>query len=121
MTYRRRNRWLRRLAVGLAFATFAAPAAARPDQNGAGASAVADPYLTDIFVRPGEAQAGPDGGAPVHSAAVTASSVKQALPADQGWTAKASDAVAFGVSALALVLAFGLAIGYARRPRIAGV
>ena len=122
MTYRRRNRWLRRLAVGLAFATFAAPAAARPDQSGAGASAVADPYLTDIFVRPGEAQAGPDGGAFVHSAAVTASSVKQAArPADQGWTAKASDAVAFGVSALALVLVFGLAIGYARRPRIAGL
>ena len=30
MTYRRRHRWLRRLALGLAFATFAAPAAAKP-------------------------------------------------------------------------------------------
>jgi hypothetical protein len=31
MTYRRRHRWLRRFALGLAFATFAAPAAAKPD------------------------------------------------------------------------------------------
>ena len=30
MTYRRRHRWLRRFALGLAFATFAAPAAAKP-------------------------------------------------------------------------------------------
>ena len=33
MTYRRRHRWLRRIALGLAFATFAAPAAARPDRG----------------------------------------------------------------------------------------
>jgi hypothetical protein len=36
MTYRRRHRWLRRLALGLAFATFVAPAAARPDEGGGG-------------------------------------------------------------------------------------
>lgn len=121
MTYRRRHRWLRRLALGLAFATFAAPAAARPDEGGAGsgvvtaggwtgtvdtetgiplsagiprgdeqlageqqfevipylsqgvltpadkaaaeAEAIHDPYLTDVFVRPGESQGGPDGDA----------------------------------------------------------
>ena len=40
MTYRRRHRWLRRLALGLAFATFAAPAAARPDEGGAGGSKI---------------------------------------------------------------------------------
>jgi len=34
MTYRRRHRWLRRFALGLAFATFAAPAAARPYEEG---------------------------------------------------------------------------------------
>ncbi len=33
MTHRRRHRWLRRLALGLAFATFAAPAAAKPDES----------------------------------------------------------------------------------------
>lgn len=36
MTYRRRHRWLRRLAFGLAFATFAAPAAAKLDEVGDG-------------------------------------------------------------------------------------
>ena len=119
MTYRRRHRWLRRLALGLAFATFVAPAAARPDENGGGsnvvtaggwtgpvdpetgiplsagipqgdeqftgdqapqvipylshgilteadaaaaaAEAIHDPYLTDVFVRPGESLGGPDG------------------------------------------------------------
>ena len=40
MTYRRRHRWLRRLALGLAFATFVAPAAARPDEGGAGSTVV---------------------------------------------------------------------------------
>lgn len=33
MTYRRRHRWLRRLALGLAFATFASPAAAKLDEG----------------------------------------------------------------------------------------
>ena len=121
MTYRRRHRWLRRLALGLAFATFAAPAAAKPDDGGDGvryvtaggwsgyvdsetgiplsagipngdepfvgdeptqvipylsqgivteadqataaAEAIHDPYLTDVFVRPGESLGGPDGTA----------------------------------------------------------
>ena len=40
MTYRRRHRWLRRLALGLAFAAFAAPAAARPDEGGSGSTLV---------------------------------------------------------------------------------
>ena len=115
MTYRRRHRWLRRFALGLAFATFAAPAAAKPDESGNGvryvtaggwsgyvdaetgiplsagipdaesfgrpdgdalaienaletqatakAEAIHDPYLTDVFVRPGESLGGPDGTA----------------------------------------------------------
>ena len=121
MSYRRRHRWLRRFALGLAFATFVAPAAARPDEGGAGsnvvtaggwtgpvdpesgiplsagiphgdepylgeqpiqvipylsqgilteadkaaaaAEAIHDPYLTDVFVRPGESLGGPDGDA----------------------------------------------------------
>lgn len=37
MSYRRRHRWLRRLALGLAFASFASPAAARPDEQGGSA------------------------------------------------------------------------------------
>ena len=133
MTYRRRHRWLRRLALGLAFATFAAPAAARPDegsdgvryvtaggwsgyvdsdtgvpvsagipqggepvigdestnvipylshgivteadQAAAAAEAIHDPYLTDVFVRPGESLGGPDGG-PQVSQSVLGEAVK---------------------------------------------
>jgi hypothetical protein len=124
MTYRRRHRWLRRLALGLAFATFAAPAAAKPaegvryvtaggwsgyvdsetgipvsagipqidestnvipylshgivteaDQAAAAAEAIHDPFLTDVFVRPGESLGGPDGG-PQVSQSVLGEAVK---------------------------------------------
>jgi hypothetical protein len=117
MKYRRRQRWLRRFALGLAFATVAvggrvAPAYAQLDEGGSGSrqitaggwsgtvdesgipvsagipstdmltpagplspsgdelafrNAIADPYLTDVFVRPGESQGGPDGGIVSHS------------------------------------------------------
>jgi hypothetical protein len=40
MTYRRRHRWLRRLALGFAFAAFASPAAAKFDDVGGGSSYV---------------------------------------------------------------------------------
>jgi hypothetical protein len=64
MSYRRRHRWFRRMVLGLAFATaiFAgrvSPAAAQFDP---GPGELQDPYLTDVFVRQGEAQGGPDGG-----------------------------------------------------------
>ena len=36
MTYRRRHRWLRRFALGLAFAAFASPAAAKFDEGANG-------------------------------------------------------------------------------------
>lgn len=122
MTHRRRNRWYRRLALGLAFATFATPAAARPDAHGAGiATQPADPYLTDVFVRQGEAQAGPDGGAVVSSSTADVASVRQAQPVDTGWAPQRSDAVALGIGILGLALALGLAVGYTRRPRIAGL
>ena len=122
MKLRRRHWWLRRMALGLAFASFAAPAAAQPDAS-TGPMATVDPYLTDVFVRPGEALSGPDGGAVV--ADVGAASAVQAhdaapAPADSGW-AVSGDAVALGLGALALALALGLAVGYARRPRIAGL
>jgi hypothetical protein len=53
------NRWLRRIALGLAFASVlvagrvSAAAATAPIQ---------DAYLGDVFVRPGESLGGPDGG-----------------------------------------------------------
>lgn len=119
MTYRRRNRWIRRLALGLAFAAFAAPAAARPDAQGAGVQIV-DPYLTDVFVRPGEEQAVPDGGATIQSSASVAP-VRQVQPVDSGWAPNWNDAIALGLGTLGVALVLGLAIGYSRRPRIAGL
>ena len=120
MSHRSRIRWYRRLAVGLAFAAFAAPAAARPDAQG-GAAGPADPYLTDVFVRPGEAQPGPDGVAAIGTSAVDAAAVRQAEPVDNGWAPPRSAAVALGIGILGLALGLGLAVGYARRPRIAGL
>lgn len=120
MTFRRRNRWFRRFAVGLAFATFVAPAAARNDLavpvTGA---AVEDPY-GPALPRPGEAQAGPDGRAPVRPAVApsfeASTSQSVATPAPTGNTA-----ILLSLGALAIALAVGLAIGYPRRPRIAGL
>lgn len=130
MKIRRRNWWFRRMALGLAFAAFVAPAAAQPDESTSGtatatAAAQVDPYLTDVFVRPGEALSGPDGGSlPAEIGAVTAVQANDAAPApaaDSGWSVSADTAIALGLGALALALALGLAVGYARRPRIAGL
>ncbi len=152
MKYRRRTWWLRRMALGLAFASFAAPAAAQPDENAGNAAVtvtaggwsgavdsagiplsagipsgdeafLVDPYLTDVFVRPGEALSGPDGGSVAADiGAASAVQASHAAPAaDSGWAVSGDAAVAIGLGALALALAFGLGVGYARRPRIAGL
>ena len=112
MKFRRRNWWFRRMALGLAFAALAAPASGQ---------AAADPYLTDISVRQGEALGGPDGGVPV-SEPGPASPVQAKVTSTEGnWVASRDGAVALALGALALALAIGLAVGYARRPRIAGL
>lgn len=114
MKFRRRNWWFRRMALGLAFAAFAAPAAAQT---------TVDPYLTDVVPRQGEALSGPDGGAPASELA-PASPVQakaEVAPADRSWVVSRDEAVALGLGALALALAFGLALGHVRRPRVAGL
>ena len=126
MTFRRRNWWFRRLAIGLALAAFATPAAAQPDENGGRTVTAVDPYLTDVFVRPGESLSGPDGGslAADLGAAAAVQANDSAAPAsspDRGWAVSRDGAITLGLGALALALAFGLAVGYARRPRIAGL
>ena len=143
MKFRRKNRWLRRMALGLTFAAFAAaPAAAKTEAtvtaggwsgpvNTAGVPLSAgiptgdepllvDPYLTDVVARPGEALAGPDGGAPL-SAAPASPTQAQATSSESNWIVGRDGAVALGLGALALALAVGLAVGYVRRPRIAGL
>jgi len=144
MTFRRRHRWFRRFALGLAFATFAAPAAARPDESGGGsglvkehaavtAGAIQDPYLTDAFVRQGESLGGPDGGAQLSSGgagvrpddradrfAHSDVTPPHAEPAGSGSSVEWDGALTVGIGAVVLALALGLALGYIRRPRLAG-
>ena len=69
MSYPRGHQWFRRLALGLAFASVifagrvsAAPHADRQFFDVAGLEATNDPYLSDVFVWPGESLGGPDGG-----------------------------------------------------------
>ena len=56
MSYPNKNRWFRRVALGLAVASAisAGSVVAAPNGN--------DPYQTDIHVRAGESLGGPDGG-----------------------------------------------------------
>jgi hypothetical protein len=135
MTFRRRQRWLRRLALGFAIATalFAgrvSPAWAKFD-DGPGTK-VTDPYLTDINVRQSESQGGPDGGQP--SSQSTQAVVRPddradrfspsdvpapAEPASNGSTIEWNQVLTFGIGALVLALALGLAVSYLRRPRLA--
>jgi len=139
MSYRRKHRWFRRMALGLAFASVvvagrASVAAAKVDEGASSSYYVsaADPYLTDVFVRPGESLGGPDG--------VTAASQSQAAlrpddlasrfahpqvfsqpePASGRSAIEWGSALTVGIGAFVLVLALGLAVGYVRRPRLAG-
>lgn len=117
MSYRRRHRWFRRMALGLAFAaiTFAGGASvayAKVDEGGKGdgvqvipylshgilteadrdiaaAEAIHDPYLTDVFARPGEASTGPDGMSVeewAQSVVAGADSLHDPLTAEEQWT-----------------------------------
>lgn len=146
MKFRRRNWWFRRMALGLAFAAFAAaPAAATTGAtvtaggwtgtvNAAGIPLSAgiptgdepflvDPYLTDVVPRPGEALSGPDGGVPASELAPASPVQAKAdvTPTESSWVVSRDGAVAFGLGALALALGVGLAVGYVRRPRIASL
>lgn len=142
MSFRRRHRWFRRMALGLAlasvvFAGRVSVAAAKLDEGtgAAATAAIADPYLTDIFVRPGESLGGPDGSATAPAGAVVArpddravrfvhsdvSPQPQPVSADGGSTFDWSNAFRLGAGAIVLALGLGLALGYLRRPKLAGL
>ncbi|HWL32631.1 MAG TPA: hypothetical protein VNP89_03415 [Gaiellaceae bacterium] len=224
MSYRRRHRWFRRMALGLAFASvmfagrvsvaaakfdegtngsryvaaggwsgvvdmesgiplsagipdgdepFVGPQAVQvipylsggilteADAQAAASQAIHDPYLTDVFVRPGESLGGPDGqslGGPngeeiafANAVVAAAGSLHDPLTAQEqglvvgprpddkavrfahsdvasqpelssggGSTVEWNEALTVGIGALVLVLGLGLAVGYLRRPRLAG-
>ena len=64
MSYPRKHRWFHRLALGLALASvmFAGRASVVSATIDPGTAVGDDPYLTDVYVRPGESLGGPDGG-----------------------------------------------------------
>jgi len=130
MTYRRRHRWLRRLALGLAFAAFASPAAAKLDEGQR--QATTDPYLTDVFVRQGESLGGPDGAAQTGSAAQVSipgvtdfpKPIAVAVagePAGSGRSVEWDAGLSLAIGGIVLALALGLGFGYLKRPRLAGL
>jgi hypothetical protein len=122
MSFRRRHRWLRRLALGLALVTAAslggASSAAAKRDDGPGnavyvsghgqalAPLAASPFrpddLADRFAHSDVAAAG--------------------TPSRAGsWTFRRSDALVLAVGGLALAFGLALALGYIRRPRLAGL
>ena len=230
MSYRRKHRWFRRMALGLAFASVmvagrVSVAAAKVDEGvggsryistegwsgrvdlesgvplaagipegdeqfiddrtvqvipylshgilteaqaqGTGVQAIQDPYLTDVFVRPGEELAGPDGQAPapenrVERALHTNAQILAAeaildpslgrldgdaiafehavrpddladrfahsdvpsrpeVASSGGSSIEWSEAVTAGIGGFVLVLGLGLALGYLKRPKLAGL
>ena len=142
----RRRRWLRRLAIGISFAVFVAPAAAKPDpgpntmqivsirpddrsdrfavgqQTQLASSGVRPDDRSDRFVGLEQAQLASTAVRPDDRADRFAIS-DGAAPATSTSTASVSwdGAVTLGLGALLLVLTLGLGIGYIRRPRIAGL
>lgn len=139
MSYRRRHRWFRRMALGLAFASVlvagrASVAAAKISEDASRSYyvAAADPYLSDVFVRPGESLGGPDGVASALQAAgarpddlanrfAHSEIVSQPQPANSSSTIEWGSALTVGIGAFVLVLGLGLAVGYIRGPRLAGL
>jgi len=128
MTYRRKHRWLRRLALGLAFASFASPAAAKFDEGGDG-----NRYVTaggwSGLVDPGSgvplsAGIGADlaAGAPIHgedvaSKAAVQDSIVASEPVGRGTSLAWDAGLSLAIGGIVLALALGL--GYLRRPRLA--
>lgn len=105
------------------------------DARAAAAATTADPYLTDVFVRPGEALSGPDGLSPTVSqtpvvrpddlgnrfAHSDVAAPPQVATSSSGPTIEWNEALTVGIGAFVLVLGLGLAFGYFKRPRLAGL
>jgi hypothetical protein len=125
----RRRRWLRRLAIGVSLAAFAAPAAAKPTPAGGGGGIALDP---SALIRPDDRPARFTVGQQLLlvSAAVRPDDRAERFAISNGATPATSSsdssvswdgALTLGLVSLVLVVALGLGIGYVRRPRIAGL
>jgi hypothetical protein len=139
MSFRRRHRWFRRFALGLALLTAASaaivPVAAAKGDDGPGNAL----YVSGLGLQSppvvGEDVASkvPIGVANIAVAAAARPddlagrfAHSDAAPApmradDNAWTFERGDALILGVGTLMLALGLGLALGVIRRPRIAGL
>jgi hypothetical protein len=117
----RRRRWLRRLAIGVSFAVFAAPAAAKPvpGPNSMQIVSLRPDDRSDRFTVGQQAQPANNAVRPDDRANRFAISAGTSPSSNAGvsW----DGAVTLGLGTLVLIVALGLGIGYARRPRIAGL
>jgi hypothetical protein len=143
----RRRRWLRRLTIAISLAAFAAPAAAQPDEGGAGSGGAAISSLSSRAILDGAL--GPKQAAPVrpddratrftgtqqtqfvgnavrpddraNRFAVSGGASQASAPSVDSSSVSWDGAVTLGLGTLVLVLALGLGLGYIRRPKIAGL
>jgi hypothetical protein len=120
MSFRKRHRWLRRLALGLALVTAVslggatAAAAKRGDGPGVAVyvSGQAPSSVAASSIRPDDLA-----GRFAHSDVAPA----QMSTKPDAWTFQRSDALILAVGALVLGFGLALALGYLRRPRLAGL
>ena len=118
MSFRRRHRWLRRLALGLALVTVAslggASAAAAKGGDGHG-----DAVYVSAPAAPAASPSRPDdlAGRFAHSSVAPARESANV----NAWTFQRSDALILAVGGIVLAFGLALALGYVRRPRLAGL
>ena len=129
MSYRRRHRWFRRMTLGLALATAlvanVSVAAAKYDRGTGSRIELHSPAVQGEDAKTKAAAQGsssvstrPDDRADRFSHADVPT---QSQPADGTWTVEWDDAAMLAIGAFVLVLGLGLALGYLRRPRLAGL
>jgi hypothetical protein len=138
MSYRRRHRWLRRLALGLALVTALAggrvsAAAAKADLGGSGHYVVAGGWSGPVDEQSGIPLSAGIGGELQASAspvrpddqpgrfAHSSVAPQPGLAGDSGWTFERDEALMLVIGSTVLVLGLGLALGYLRRPKLAGL
>lgn len=119
----RRRRLLRRLAIGISLAVFAAPAAAKPipGPNSMQIVSIRPDDRSDRFAVGEQTQLANNAVRPDDRADRFAISDGASRATSSRSSVSWDGAVTLGLGTLVLVLALGLGIGYVRRPKLAGL